>query len=193
MSASNFGINVMQSTGWRRAVAMAALLFVVQDAAAGAPRSDTEKAGDVLQIVIPAAGLAGTLFYESGHEGTIQFAQSFATAQLTTEVLKNLTHKRRPNGACCKSFPSGHTSAAFMGAAFIHERYGLRYAVPAYIGAAYVGYSRIYADKHYGVDVAAGALIGVLSSFYFTDRYPGLQVAPLAMPAGGGVVISRRW
>ena len=183
----------MRPTGWCCAAAIAAFLFVVRDAAAGAPRSDTEKAGDILQVVIPAAGLAATLFYEQGHEGTVQFAKSFATSQLTTEALKNITHKRRPNGACCKSFPSGHTSAAFMGAAFIHERYGLRYAVPAYIGAAYVGYSRIYADKHYGVDVAAGALIGVLSSFYFTDPYRGVQVAPLAMPGGGGVVISRRW
>lgn len=183
----------MWSTGWFLAVWMAALLFVVQDAAAGAPRSDTEKAGDILQFVIPAAGLASTLFYEVGHEGTVQFAKSFATAQLTTEALKNITHKRRPNGACCKSFPSGHTSAAFMGAAFIHDRYGLRYAVPAYIGASFVGYSRIYADKHYGVDVAAGALIGVLSSFYFTDPYRGVRAAPLAMPGGGGVVITRRW
>jgi hypothetical protein len=30
-----------------------------------------------------------------------------------------------------------------MGASFIHERYGLKYAIPAYVAASFVGYSRV--------------------------------------------------
>ena len=87
-------------------------------------KDSIEKAGDVLQIVIPAAGLGGTLFYEKGWDGSIQFAESLATSQAISEILKNVTHERRPNGGCCKSFPSGHTTAAFMGASFILNAMG---------------------------------------------------------------------
>jgi membrane-associated phospholipid phosphatase len=164
-----------------------------QAALAAETQSDTEKAGDILMVLIPAVGLGSTLFYEDGHDGTVQFLKAFATSEITTEVLKITTHKERPNGACCKSFPSGHTSAAFMGAAFIHKRYGLSYAVPAYIGASFVGYSRVYADKHYGIDVVAGAAIGVLSSFYFTQPYEGVTVTPLAGPGTFGASVTVMW
>jgi hypothetical protein len=156
-------------------------------------RGHVERAGDVLSILIPATGLSATLFYEDGTEGSIQFLQSFAMSQVTTDVLKVMTHKRRPNGSCCLSFPSGHTSAAFMGAAFIDRRYGWRYAVPAYLGASYVGYSRIYADKHYGIDVAAGAAIGFLSSYYFTKPYKGFNITAMVDDDAYGLRVSRRW
>jgi membrane-associated phospholipid phosphatase len=35
---------------------------------------------------------------------------------------------------------------------------------------AFVGYSRVRADKHYWEDVAVGAIIGVGSSWLLTDR-----------------------
>lgn len=156
-------------------------------------RDSVEKAGDALAVLIPAIGLGGTLLYEEGYAGTLQFLESFATAQLTTVVLKNVTNKERPNGACCKSFPSGHASAAFMGAAFIHERYGWEYAVPAYIGATYVAHSRVHAEKHFVVDVVAGAAIGVVSSFYFTEPYQGVSVTPVVDGDTLGIHLSRRW
>jgi len=156
-------------------------------------RGHVERAGDVLSILIPVTGLATTLVYEDGSEGSIQFLKSFATSQITTDVLKVVTHKRRPNGSCCLSFPSGHTSAAFMGAAFIDRRYGWQYAVPAYLGATYVGYSRIYADKHYGIDVVAGAAIGIMSSYYFTQTYKGFTITPTAAAGIYGLQFSGRW
>jgi membrane-associated phospholipid phosphatase len=156
-------------------------------------RGHVERAGDVLSILIPVAGLTTTLFYEDGSEGSVQFLKSFATSQVTTDVLKVVTHERRPNGSCCLSFPSGHTSASFMGAAFIDRRYGWRYAVPAYLGAAYVGYSRIYADKHYGIDVIAGAAIGLLSSYYFTKPYKGFNITAAVDADAYSLRVSRRW
>jgi len=154
---------------------------------------NTEQIGDALQYLIPAVAFGSTIFYEEGHAGTIQFVKAFATSQLTTQVLKNVTHETRPNGDCCDSFPSGHTSVAFMGAAFIHKRYGWEYSIPAYLGATYVGYSRVYADKHYVKDVVAGAAIGILSSFYFTEPYKGVEVALTADNGVYGIRFSRQW
>jgi len=156
-------------------------------------RDSVEKSGDALAVLIPAIGLGSTLFYEEGYEGSLQFFESFATAQLTTVVLKNVTNKERPNGACCKSFPSGHASAAFMGAAFIQERYGLKYAIPAYVGAVWVGHTRVHAKKHYWVDVLAGAAIGVASSFYFTEPYKGVTLSPMVDGDAYGIELSGRW
>lgn len=44
--------------------------------------------------------------------------------------------------------PSGHTSAAFQGDAFIHKRYGFDYAIVPYMGAIFTGYSRVHANKN---------------------------------------------
>jgi membrane-associated phospholipid phosphatase len=80
-----------------------------------------------------------------------------------------------------------------MGATFIHKRYGWKYAVPAYIAATYVGYSRVEADKHYVEDVIAGAAIGVLSSYFLTTPYDDLEITPLVGNGVYGVYISKRW
>jgi len=46
-------------------------------------------------------------------------------------------------------------------------------SIPAYIGAAFVGWSKVEgeSDKHDATDVLAGASIGILSSYYFTTLY----------------------
>jgi membrane-associated phospholipid phosphatase len=172
---------------------VAALALVCCAAPANA-KDNIEKAGDILQVAIPAAGLAGTLFHETGWDGTLEFGESLAVSQTIAEVLKRATHERRPNGSCCKSFPSGHTTAAFMGASFIHARYGLEYALPAYVAATFVGYSRVESKKHYVHDVLAGAALGSLSSFYFTQPYrKDLAVMPVTDGNYYGVVVDKSW
>jgi len=65
-----------------------------------------------------------------------------------------------------KSFPSGHTSQAFAIATTLTLQYNKWYvAVPAYLWAGSVGYSRMYLGKHYPSDVLAGAVIGAGSSW----------------------------
>ena len=123
-------------------------------------------AGDILQILIPSLAY-GSTFHEEDEEGRMQFYQSFFTNLGITHGLKTIVNKKRPNGGS-RSFPSGHTSAAFQGAAFIHERYGWKPAVTAYFCATFVAYSRVESKNHYTEDVIAGAFIGTLSSFYFT-------------------------
>ena len=125
-------------------------------------------AGDIGQISTPLYGLYLTYKY-SDKDGRIQFYKSSVTTILTTHFLKQTIDKPRPDGTNNNSFPSGHTSAAFSGATFIHQRYGLNRAWPAYVVASFVGYSRVYAKKHYWEDVLAGAILAGINSWIFTS------------------------
>ncbi len=131
--------------------------------------STTEKIGDVGQLLLPIAAGASTLLLKD-KEGVKQFAKSYIVTASLTYILKYTVKKQRPSGGM-HSFPSGHTSSAFSGASFIQRRYGWKYGVPAYALAAFTGYSRVYADKHYPIDVVAGAIIGVGSTYLFTTPY----------------------
>ncbi len=134
--------------------------------------STIEEIGDITQLLTPIVGLGLTYYYDDT-EGRWQFVKSFAASQVITHLAKSAADKRRPNfsdgSIGGSSYPSGHTSASFAGASFIYNRYGAAWGVPAYGLAAFTGYSRIYADKHYWDDVIAGASIATLSSLYFVN------------------------
>jgi len=72
-----------------------------------------------------------------------------------------------------RSFPSGHTTAAFTVAALLGG-YTLRWYkfLPIILAAALVGISRIAVGAHWPTDVLAGMLIGWLAGF------AGLHLAP---------------
>jgi membrane-associated phospholipid phosphatase len=130
---------------------------------------DTEKLGDVLRVAIPAAGYALT-FKRDDRDGRRQFYKSFGVTVLGTWALKETVDKQRPDGSDDDAFPSGHAATAFQGAAFIHRRYGIQDAWPAYVLAAYTGWTRVNADEHDTADVLGGAALGVASSFIFAKR-----------------------
>ena len=133
-------------------------------------RADTlEEIGDVMQIALPAAGGAATLFLDD-KEGQKQWIFSTALNFGTQATIKAVVDKTRPNQGEL-SFPSGHTAAAFGGASFIQRRYGWGWGVPAYALAALTGYSRIDATAHDFFDVVGGATIGIFSTYIFTTPY----------------------
>ncbi|HID37764.1 MAG TPA: phosphatase PAP2 family protein [Ghiorsea sp.] len=154
--------------------------------------SDIEVAGDWIQILIPSIAYSTTLYLDD-EEGEKQMYQSFFTNTGITFALKFTVGRERPDGSNNRSFPSGHTSAAFQGASFIHARYGWEYAIPAYIGASFVGYSRVYANKHFTSDVLAGAVIGTISSFYFATPYKGVSISPTANNGQYGLQVNTTW
>lgn len=154
-------------------------------------RDKVEVAGDVLRFVLPgtAAGLALGL---EDNEGLFQFGKSAALTLGATYALKYTIDEERPDGGS-RSFPSGHTSISFSSAEFLRKRYGWQYGLPAYAVAAFVGYSRVEADKHYTHDVLAGAALGVVSSYLFTTPYPGWNVQIEADAGYCGVGLSHQW
>lgn len=151
-----------------------------------------ENAGDVVRTIIPALAY-GTTFYLHDSDGRSQFYKAFFTNLGTTYALKALVDKTRPDQSDDDSFPSGHSSVAFQGAAFIQIRYGWKYGIPAYLGAAFVAWSRVDSDNHYTTDVLAGAAIGIASSLIFTRPYKGFVVTPMATSGFYGIAISKQW
>ena len=130
-------------------------------------RSQIRRAGDVLQIALPATALCMTYAYDD-IDGRNSFYKAFAATSAATLILKRITNKKRPDGSDNYSFPSGHTSAAFSGASFIFKRYGIKYGLPSYLAAAFVGYSRVHSKKHYWEDVVAGASLAILNTYLFS-------------------------
>lgn len=91
-----------------------------------------------------------------------------ATATMIMAALtygtKYCVHERRPDGSNLRSFPSGHTAAAFMGAELLRQDYGTWVGLGGYVVASGVGAMRIMGGHHWLNDVVAGAGIGILSA-----------------------------
>jgi hypothetical protein len=145
-----------------------------------------EHTGDLLMFGLPMVAGSATLFKED-KEGTKQFIRSLAFNLAMTTGIKFAINKPRPEGATDgHAFPSGHTSTSFHAASFIQSRYGWKYGGPAYIMAAFVGWSRLEADRHDEWDVLGGALLGMGSTYLFTS--PLLQSDNLNLSYNGSQV-----
>lgn len=168
------------------------LLFGILLLACGSvsAESSLEKSGDILHGLIPLAALGTSLIYEEGYEGSWQLIKTTIVSRIAVEGIKYVTDKDRPDGSGSNSLPSGHTADSFAAATFVQQRYGWEWAIPAYIGAAFVGYTRVESDKHYVEDVLAGAAIGILSGLYFTDPYKGITISPIVGNGNYGLYVS---
>lgn len=95
-----------------------------------------------------------------------------------------------------QSFPSGHATVSFALAAGISEEVREPWVTAATYGtAALVAWSRVYEDKHWTSDVAAGALVGAMAGrgtvrflHRRAERRPGGSGARAAAVPGGLVV-----
>jgi len=62
------------------------------------------------------------------------------------------------------------------GLLFLQMRYGWGFGIPSYLAASYVGFSRVYGQKHWFRDVLGGAAIAISANILFTTRYCGKKV-----------------
>jgi len=150
------------------------LLFLVRMTHAQ-DKSGVELSGDILEYAMPIMALSSTFIWQDDTHPTWQFVKSFGTAVGTAYILKLTIRKKRPDFSSGSprydSFPSGHTTSAFTSAAFMERRYGWKVGIPAYLVAGYVGWSRVYSERHDWWDVLGGAVIGTSSSYIFTKMY----------------------
>lgn len=164
-----------------------------------------KKIGDVGQIALPVLA-GGMTFVYRDFQGTLEFAESFGTTMAATYILKPLINEQRPpksrqyrpgknTPAQRMSFPSGHTAAAFGGAAFLQIRYGWGYGVPCYLVASYVGFSRVYGERHWFRDVLGGAAIALAANVLFTRPDPKrrYKVEPILEKSRSGFSFSVDW
>lgn len=165
------------------------LLLLLTTQSVKAESEALEDAGDIGQIALPAAAIIATILHED-KEGGWEFAKAYGATLATVYLLKVSINRPRPSGGDW-SFPSGHTASAAVGAAYLQRRYGWEYGIPAYLVTGLVAYSRVEAEAHYASDVIAGAAIGIIYNFIFTDRYHAVQVAPFSVERyGNGVGLS---
>ncbi len=129
-----------------------------------------ELSGDILEYAIPGAALTSTFIWRDDTHPTWQFIKAYGCAVVVGRASKYLIDKERPDGGHY-SFPSGHTTSAFCGAAFLERRYGWKVGIPAYALAGYTGWSRVYAERHDWWDVLGGAVLGTTCSYIFTKAY----------------------
>ena len=145
--------------------------------------------GDWIQILLPASAFIYSASIDDW-QGTKQLAYSVGSTWATTEVLKITIQEERPHapeGTKGRTFPSGHTSFAFAGAAYWQRRYGWEIGVPMYAAAAFVGYSRVRVKMHNWTDVAVGAALGIGFNLLFTDRYDNTSIS--VVPTDGGAYL----
>ena len=77
------------------------------------------------------------------------------------QPLKSLTRRRRPDGSDRRSFPSFDTGAVSSIIPSLYVEYGVVPAAIAAASAAFIGFSRIYGNKHYLSDVLTSYAIGI--------------------------------
>ena len=115
-------------------------------------------------FTLDAVGLKGRT---KPQQQFLLYALGNITAAAIVQPMKRIVQRERPNSRDFRSFPSGHTSTAFVAAEFLHQEFGHHspwISVAGYATAAATGYLRLYNNQHWLGDVLAGAAIGMAST-----------------------------
>ncbi len=137
---------------------------------------------DKIMPVISSLGNVGTVWIilslifltskKYRRTGVICLLALLFTSFMGEVILKHLIQRPRPfneipgvqlliSKPLTYSFPSGHTASSFA-AAYIIFKEIRRLAIPAFIIAALIAFSRMYLLVHYPSDIAGGIILGIL-------------------------------
>lgn len=118
-------------------------------------------------VLIAGAGVA-LVAGAAGRSFVVESLLATLPLNAAVELLKWSVHRARPDGDRNRrnsSFPSSHAANAFAVAAVLTRRWR-RAAIPAWLAASVVAFSRLYLDRHWLSDVL-GALCLALAAALF--------------------------
>lgn len=139
----------------------------------------------VLMFALDAAGMKSS---NTWYNQAVMFWMANALNGLATKRIKHNTHELRPDASDKLSFPSSHTSSAFVAAEMLHQEFKEQspwISIAGYTLASTVGALRVMNNKHWLSDVVAGAGVGILSVRLTYFIYPVVFRKITKRPAKG--------
>ena len=177
-----------------RGVAAACVIFGLLNLGAAA-LAVSEFSGTSVMTVIPVTALASA-YLKGDSEGEKQWLRNLLANQLLNSAARlgfNYTSLgKRPDGSGY-GFPSGHVAFAGSGAAFLEERYGWEYGLPAWLATGYVAYVRVDNEDHHWRDVVAASVLSFAVGKLFVTPENALHLAPVIGPDLIGFRLGRSW
>ena len=113
---------------------------------------------------------------ELSKERALTMMTALSVNGIVTLGLKVIRHNDTPNGHSL-AWPSGHTSSSFTVASVLHEYYGLKVGIPAYILASVIAYRMMDTGDHWASDVVFGGTLGWVVGHTVANKHKKLEVA----------------
>jgi hypothetical protein len=129
-------------------------------------------------VAVYALNAAGVKGKNNFIDRSLLYGMSNLIGTGVVSSVKRMADVIRPDSSNTYSFPSGHTTKAFIAAEFMRQEYkhlSPWYGIAAYTMAAGTGFLRMYNNKHWFNDVIAGAGVGILSTRLSYWLYPKMK------------------
>jgi len=165
-----------------------------------------------LHLGLAAVVYGGAILADSAKwkETGEMMGEALILADAATLIIKESSGRGRPAATSLKddfkpfgfqrdydSLPSMHTSSSFALASVLAATSDSIAMKAAYYGAAtFVGFSRMYQNKHWASDVLLGAVLGELCGRVVTSYHVGnkkMALAPQTLDGGAGLALVGKW
>ncbi|MDB9822637.1 phosphatase PAP2 family protein [Deltaproteobacteria bacterium] len=167
---------------------------------------DTSGATYLITSLATPGGSEPSLWAESKLKGLATGVAAWGITAGTTDLLKESTHRTRPDKSDNRSLPSGHASTAGAFSTLARRNIQAMSLSPnsntfANIGlmsiTAGTAWARIEARRHYPSDVLIGYALGHFFSAFINDAFLGLDMKKEAFfiiePSRDGMTASLHW
>lgn len=155
---------------------------------------ERELPADIVTGVLPLATLGYSWIVKDDAEGTKQLLRSTGVSLVFINSLRlafnDTEYGERPNGSPY-GFPSGHIAFLAPSAAYLQDRYGWKYGLPAWAATVYVAHNRVDTDHHKWRDVIASGVLAWGISKLFVTPENATNIAPVVGPDWLGMRIQR--
>ena len=111
-------------------------------------------------------------------------------SQVMVQTLKYSIQRPRPDNSNDKSFPSGHSAAAFATASVLNRHYGWKVGAPAFAVSSYVALARMAWNRHHATDVVMGAGFGIAAARTVTMSVGKSKFSVGMQPQVGGASVN---